>query len=90
MGIKLEETSSVMMGIKQITWIINHEHFVPGTPRKKAATANTIHISFILWKVIKVFLKSNCRCKEGNVKIMNVIAPVSANKVFNQKTEIYC
>lgn len=55
MGIKLEETVPTMMGIKQITWIINRDHFVPDTPEEKAATANTIHISFILWKVIKEY-----------------------------------
>lgn len=56
-GIKLEETISMMMGIKQITWIINQEHFVPDTLRKKwlLLTQSTSHLFY--GKLLKCILK---------------------------------
>lgn len=57
MGIKLEETISMMMGIKQITWIINREHFVPDTLRKKRPllTQSTSHLFY--GKLLKYILE---------------------------------
>lgn len=47
-GIKLEETISMMMGIKQITWITNRKHFLPDTLRKKQLllTQSTSHLFY--------------------------------------------
>lgn len=46
MCIRLEET--MMMGIKQIAWIINRQHFVPGTLRRKwlLLTQSTSHLFY--------------------------------------------
>lgn len=65
MGIKLEETISMMMGIKQITWIINDQNFVPDTPRKKQLllTQPTSHLFY--GKLLKYVLEIKLLVRGG-------------------------
>lgn len=80
MRIKLEETIS--MRIKQITWIINHEHFVPDTLRKQQLllTQSTSHLFY--GKLLKYILEIKLLVRGGKHENNECRSPSSRKYVF--------
>lgn len=65
MCIKLEETIPMVMGIKQITWIINHEHFVPDSLRKEQLLLTQSPSHLFYGKLLKYMLEIKLLVQEG-------------------------
>lgn len=74
-GIKLEETISMMIGIKQITWIINDKNFVTVTQRNKQLllTQSTSHLFY--GKLLKYVLEIKLLVQGGKHKHLECHSP---------------